>query len=126
MVLTLLKNIRPDAPRAKESLAAATPKPRIVKLAITAEGEESFTTGGTSRKAKRYLVKVEIGGLTGLMAPLLGKQPADTHVWISGACELPETNVAIPSKPTSYLPLPSKSRFRGLGLCIIVSILLQG
>jgi len=61
---------------------AATPKPRIVKLAITAEGEESFETGGTSRKAKRYLLKVEIGGLTGLMAPLLGKQPADTHVWI--------------------------------------------
>jgi hypothetical protein len=82
MVLTLLKNIRPDAPQTKVSVVAATPKPRIVKLAITAEGEESFTTGGTSHKAKRYLVKVEIGGLTGLIAPLLGKQPADTHVWI--------------------------------------------
>ena len=82
MVLTLLKNIRPDAPQTKVSVVAATPKPRIVKLAITAEGEESFSTGGTSRKAKRYLVKVEIGGLTGLMAPLLGKEPADTHVWI--------------------------------------------
>jgi hypothetical protein len=104
MVLTLLKNIRPDAPRTKESLVAATPKPRIVKLAITAEGEESFTTGGTSRKAKRYLVKVEIGGLTGLMAPLLGKQPADTHVWISGACELPKLTSQSPAnQPATYL-----------------------
>jgi hypothetical protein len=81
-VLPLSKNIRPDAPQTKVSLVAATPKPRIVKVAIIAEGEESFTTGGTSRKAKRYLVKVEIGGVTGLLAPLLRKQPADTRVWI--------------------------------------------
>jgi hypothetical protein len=53
-----------------------------VKLAISPEGEEWFATGGITRKAKRYRVKVEIGGITGLLAPLLGKQPADTHVWI--------------------------------------------
>lgn len=82
IVLTLLKNLPSGTSETKVSMVAATPKPRIVKLAISAEGEESFTTGATSRKAKRYLVKVEIGGLTGLVAPLLGKQPAETHVWI--------------------------------------------
>ena len=36
------------------------------------------------RKAVRFNVKVELGGLVGLIAPLLGKQPHDTSVWILG------------------------------------------
>jgi hypothetical protein len=35
-------------------------------------------------KAVRFNVKVELGGLVGLIAPLLGKQPHDTSVWILG------------------------------------------
>jgi hypothetical protein len=65
-------------------MVAATPKPRLVRLAITPEGEEPFSVGGSSRKATRYVAKVEIGGAAGLVAPLLGKQPSDTHVWILG------------------------------------------
>jgi hypothetical protein len=82
LILTLLKNIRPDAPLTKVSMVAVTPKPRLVKLAITSQGEDPFSTGGISRKATHYVVKVEIGGVAGLMAPLLGKQPPDIHVWI--------------------------------------------
>jgi hypothetical protein len=66
------------------SMVAATPKPRLVKLAIAAAGEDPFSTGSTARKASRYVVKVEIGGIAGLLAPLLGKQPPDSHVWILG------------------------------------------
>ena len=84
MVLTLLKNIRSDALETKVSMVAATPKPRLVKLAITPKGEESFSVGGASRKATHYVVKAEIGGAAGLVAPLLGKQPPDIHVWILG------------------------------------------
>jgi hypothetical protein len=84
MVLTLLKNIQPDATQMKVSMVAATPKPRLVKLAITPRGEEPFSVGGSSRKAAHYVVHVEIGGAAGLVAPLLGKQPPDTHVWILG------------------------------------------
>jgi hypothetical protein len=84
LILTLLKNIPPGTPQTKVSMVAATPKPRLVKLAITAEGEEPFSIGGSSRKATRYAVKVEIGGAAGLVAPLLGKQPPDTHFWILG------------------------------------------
>jgi hypothetical protein len=84
IVLTLLKNIRPDAPRTTVSMVAATPKPRLVKLVISPQGEEPFSTGGFRRKAMHYVVKVEIGGLSGLVAPLLGKQPPDIHVWILG------------------------------------------
>ena len=84
MVLTLLKNVRSNAPGAEVSFVAATPKPRLVKLAITSQGEESFSFAGSRRKATHYVVKVEIGGITGALAPLLGKQPSDTHVWILG------------------------------------------
>ncbi len=84
LVLTLLKNVQSDASQLTVSMVAATPKPRLVKLAITAQGEEPFSVGGSSRKATHYVVKVEIGGAAGLVAPLLGKQPPDTHIWILG------------------------------------------
>jgi hypothetical protein len=84
MMVTLLKNIAPDAPSTTVSMLFATPKPRLVKLEITPMGRESFSVGRASYKATRFNVKVEIGGLAGLLAPLLGKQPKDTSVWIVG------------------------------------------
>jgi hypothetical protein len=83
MILTLLKNVGTPPP-ASVSMVATTPKPRLVKLGLSVAGEESFTTGGTARKATHYVVKVEIGGLAGLVAPLVGKQPPDSHVWVLG------------------------------------------
>jgi hypothetical protein len=84
MILTLLKNIRPDVPLTTLSMVAAAPKPRLVKLLISPEGEDSVLAGGSSYKATRYVVKVDIGGIAGVVAPIVGKQPADTHVWILG------------------------------------------
>jgi hypothetical protein len=49
---------------------------------IKTQGEDSFSTGDTHRKAMHYVMKVDIGGLSGAFAQLLGKQPPDTHVWI--------------------------------------------
>jgi hypothetical protein len=82
MMLTLLKNILPDTSETKLPFVIATPKPRLVKLAIRPQGEEAFSTGEAHRKAIHYVVKVEIGGLSGTFASLLGKEPPDTHVWI--------------------------------------------
>jgi hypothetical protein len=82
LVLTLLKNVRPETLPTKIAFVAATPKPRLVKFAITPLGKETFSTAGARRKAMHYVLKVEIGGLPGLFAELLGKQPPDIHVWI--------------------------------------------
>jgi hypothetical protein len=82
MIFTLLKNIPPESGEMKASMVVTTPKPRLVKLAISAQGEDMFVVGGEKRKATHYIVKIEIGGVTGLVAPLLGKQPPDIHVWI--------------------------------------------
>ena len=84
LILTLLKNVSPTALPASLSMVVATPKPRLVKLALSVAGEERFVTSRTPRKATHYVVKVEIGGVAGLLAPLLGKQPPDSHVWILG------------------------------------------
>jgi hypothetical protein len=82
MILTLLKNVRPETAPKELSMIVATPKPRLVKLKVVPSGEERFTTGEAGRKAVHYTLKVDIGGLQGLIAPLLGKQPPDSHVWI--------------------------------------------
>ena len=84
MTLTLLKNIGARAPLPAVSMVVATPKPRLVKLELSSAGDEPFTTGSAARKAVHYVVKIDIGGLAGLVAPLVGKQPPDTHVWILG------------------------------------------
>ena len=84
MVSTLLKNIDPAAPPKSVSYLAATPKPRIIKLEIKAGGTSTFTTGGVRRTATHYVLEPEIGGVAGIVAPLVGKQPPDSHVWIMG------------------------------------------
>jgi hypothetical protein len=81
LLSTLLKNVRADAPTTL-SLVVATPKPRLVKLKVEPQSPDSLSIGGVARKAAHYLVKVEIGGFSGLVAPLVGKQPPDSHVWI--------------------------------------------
>jgi hypothetical protein len=78
---TLMKNFPDDSQRTLPILAA-TPKPRIVKLVVTPESDDSFSFEGTKYKAKQFLAKVEIGGIAGAVAPVVGQQPPDTHVWI--------------------------------------------
>jgi hypothetical protein len=82
LIPTLLKNVVAKNPPASFSFVAPTPAPRLVKLSITAAGQERFSTGGRTHVARHYVLKVDIGGVSGLVAPLLGKQPPDSHVWI--------------------------------------------
>jgi hypothetical protein len=83
IILDVLKNISPDTKETQLSYVAATPKPQLVKLSITPRGEETFSVAGDRRKAIRFAVKAELGGMTGVIASLVGKQPADTMVWIT-------------------------------------------
>ena len=82
VLMTLLKNVKPTALPKTLSFIAATPKPQLVKLALSTLGEDPFSTAGVTRKAVHYQLKVEVGGLKGLVAPLVGKQPPDLHFWI--------------------------------------------
>lgn len=63
-------------------MVATTPKPRVVKLEILPEGEKAIASGNTKHETIRYVMKVKIGGVAGLVASFLGKQPPDIHVWV--------------------------------------------
>ena len=82
MIPVLLKNIPDGTEQTTVSMVAATPKPRLVKLVITPEGKSKFLAGGVSQEATQYRIKVEIGGVLGFLAPLVGKQPQDSHAWV--------------------------------------------
>ena len=79
---TVLRNLSTGTLPAA-SFMAATPGPRPVKLAISSAGSEMLAIAGDpGRRATHYIIKAEIGGVAGFLAPLVGKQPPDTHVWI--------------------------------------------
>jgi hypothetical protein len=84
LILSIAKNISPETPETKVSMLVATPKPRLVKLAISPHGEEPFSLVGSSRKAMRFEIKIELGGVAGMVAPLIGKQPPNIQIWIIG------------------------------------------
>jgi hypothetical protein len=78
----LLMNVLPTTPETKLAFVAPTEKPRLIHVSIKPAGEVAFMIGGTKRKAVDFLLHVELGGITGAIAPLIGKQPPDYHIWI--------------------------------------------
>jgi hypothetical protein len=82
LLFTLLKDIQPSMPRTTVSMVAITPEPRLVKLAILPQGQEPFSIGSFRHQSRHYVVRVELGGVTGWLAHLLGKQPPDMHAWV--------------------------------------------
>ncbi len=79
---SILMNVSPATPETKIAVVVPAASPRIVHLSMKNAGEAAFTLGGQPRKATDFVVHVEIGGVAGVIAPLVGKEPADYHVWI--------------------------------------------
>jgi hypothetical protein len=75
-------NVSPTAPETRIAVVTAGEKPRIIHLSMHNAGEVPFTLGGESRKATDFVVHVELGGVAGVVAPLIGKNPPDYHVLI--------------------------------------------
>jgi hypothetical protein len=83
MITTVIRNLSRDGEPTKISMVAGSSKPRLVKLAISSDGDETFFIGGIPHKARRYLLKIELGGVAGAVAPVIGKAPRDGHVWMA-------------------------------------------
>ncbi len=84
IVSTIIQNIQPGTTETRMSLLAATPSLRLIKLDVASRGEETFSLAGASRKAIHYEVKIELGGVAGIVAPMIGKQPPNIQIWIIG------------------------------------------
>ncbi len=78
----LLLNILPSTPETRISYIAPGKKPRLVHISIKPNGTLPFRVGAFRRKATDFTLHVELGGVTGVVAPIIGKQPADYHIWL--------------------------------------------
>jgi hypothetical protein len=84
MVPLVIEHFRSGTAGTTVPLLVATPKPRLVKLVISPEGEEPFAVVGSTHEAIHYEIRVEIGGIEGMVAPLVGKAPPNIELWIIG------------------------------------------
>src|SRR5438445_11058892 len=68
LLFTLMKDVNPSVPGTTVPLVRTTPKPLLGKLAFLPQAKEPFTIGGFRHEAMHYVVKAEIGGVTGFLA----------------------------------------------------------
>ncbi len=84
LVPIAIENLAPGSGETKLSMIVATPKPRLVKLAISPSGEDTCSVIGLPHKAIHYEIKIELGGVAGVVAPLVGKAPPNIQIWAIG------------------------------------------
>jgi hypothetical protein len=84
LVTPIVKNLSPDASETKVSMIVSTPKPRIVTLLMRPLGAAPFSLAGFERKGLQYEIKIELGGIVGLIAPVVGKAPPNIYMWVEG------------------------------------------
>ena len=78
----LLLNIRPGTPETKLSFVVPGSKPRLIHVSVKPAGLVPFIIGGVRKNATDFVLHVELGGLKGVVAPIIGKDPVDYHIWI--------------------------------------------
>lgn len=84
LIPIVAENMWPHTDQITVSMIVATPKPRLVKLVLSNRGEETYSLLGTSRKSTHYEIKIELGGIVGVIAPLVGKAPPNIQLWVIG------------------------------------------
>jgi hypothetical protein len=82
LIGTVLLNVPPNAQPFQLSFVAPTGKGRIVQLDIAPDGQARFVDTGLTHTATVFRIKIKLGGVTGVVAPIVGKQPADALVWV--------------------------------------------
>jgi hypothetical protein len=102
ILLDVVKNLSAQAEQTRISYVAATPKPRLIHLVVRPDGMERFRSAGRVNHAHRFKIHVDLGGMAGIIAPILGKEPADSFAWVS-ADEVP---AFIKSESPLYLDGP--------------------
>jgi hypothetical protein len=84
LVPVILENVKSDVAGLTVPMVVFSPKPRLVKLVVSTIGEEKTSVAGYPHKAIHYNIKIDIGGIAGVVAPIVGKAPPDIQVWTIG------------------------------------------
>lgn len=82
MALTIAKNLARGASETVH-IVAFTPAPRIIELEVAPSGEHKMLVGQLTKTAIHYTFHPKLGSWLKLFATLLGRMPADYHVWIA-------------------------------------------
>lgn len=82
MLPVLMKNLSKPGTPATVSMVAVGASPRLVHLNIIPLEETTLKYGAAVHKTQHFVVKIRIGGIAGVIAPLVGKQPPDIQFWI--------------------------------------------
>jgi hypothetical protein len=80
----LVQNFPRGARSLTVSYVAFDRTPRLVTMVITPDGSDKVILGQEGLQAERFKIHMNIGGIAGMVAPVLGKQPPDLHLWIVG------------------------------------------
>ncbi len=84
MMQLVVENFPPGTSEWKTSYLAADPKPSVVQFSFKPDGQDRLKVGGVSRNVIRYKLHVDIHGIAGVIAPIIGKQPSDIELWVLG------------------------------------------
>jgi hypothetical protein len=80
---SLIANVSPTTPSFKLGWVAIVGNPRLIHVEISASGQGDFSCVASVRcKAAIFEIKPELGGVAGFVAPLIGKQPLNTYLWV--------------------------------------------
>jgi hypothetical protein len=79
---TLLLNVPPHTTPFRVAMLAPVGGGRLIHILISPEGEQPFHTEGQTLKAALFRIHPELGGIIGVIAPLIGLQPKDVMVWV--------------------------------------------
>src|ERR1700721_923164 len=79
---TLLLNVPQNTTPFRVGILAPVNGGRLIRILISPEGEQPFHTTGQTLKATGFRLHPELGGIVGVIAPLIGLQPKDVMVWV--------------------------------------------
>lgn len=81
MVPLVVENMGSGDSSKTVSVIVATPKLLVAKLFISKSGEDNYSLDGSPGKAIRYEIKIQLTGVAGVVAPLVGLAPPNIQIW---------------------------------------------
>jgi hypothetical protein len=78
----LLLNVSHNRTPFRVGILAPVGGGRLIRILISPEGEQAFHTTGQTLEATVFRIHPELGGIVGVIAPLIGLQPRDVIVWV--------------------------------------------